>query len=183
MPQDLAALIAAHAEGALRHAGAAPVLLCGHSSGGLIAQALAQHLERLGRPAAGVVLLDTPWPDRGFQADTLPAVLALLADRPGALAAEPVNPTRLTATGAYLRLLDGRTPGAVSTRTLLVRAERPLDGVGALTSWALPHVRADVPGDHFTMLTEHAALVAREIDSWAAAGPPGGPTLPEEPAP
>ncbi|MGA5823768.1 beta-ketoacyl synthase N-terminal-like domain-containing protein [Kitasatospora sp. NPDC094028] len=191
VPDSALALVTAHAEGTLRYIGSRPVLLCGHSSGGLLAQALAQHLASLGRPAAGLVQLDAPWPEHGFVTATLPAVLALLEERqrPGSLAAEPVNPTRLTATGAYLRLLDGLTDGGLdgsdtsaSPPTLLLRAERPLDGIGALAArWPLPHTRVDVPGDHFTMLTEDAASTAQAIDSWARPGPPPRPAPAKEP--
>ncbi|MER7842426.1 beta-ketoacyl synthase N-terminal-like domain-containing protein [Kitasatospora sp. NPDC096077] len=180
LPADLPALAAAHAESLRRHDPQAPVLLCGHSSGGLLAHLLAHRLERLGRPARGLVLLDTPWPDADFHATTLPAVLALLADRPGPLAAEAPGAGRLSATGGYLHLLERFTPEPVATPTLLVRAALPLPGVGPLAHWELPHTATTAPGDHLTLLTEHAPTLARVIEGWAA-DLPATPSRSQEP--
>ncbi|MFF2950332.1 beta-ketoacyl synthase N-terminal-like domain-containing protein [Kitasatospora sp. NPDC057965] len=182
LPADLTALTTSHVESLRRHAPQSPILLCGHSSGGLLAHALAQHLERLGHPAHGLVLLDTPWPDAAFHATTLPPVLARLAQRPDPLATEPIGTRRLSAAGGYLRLLEHLVPGPLCSPTLLVRAAEPLSSVGPLARWNLPHTTADVPGDHLTVMTEHAPALARVIESWIA-DRCGGPPHPEEPHP
>ncbi|MGW9210327.1 type I polyketide synthase [Embleya sp. NPDC055664] len=175
LPRDLDALVAAHVAGLERRDGSAPFVVCGHSSGGLIAHAVAGRLEALGRPAAGVVLLDTSRPDPDLLATALPTILAAPwagsgtdADagtdaRPEA--ADPIDagPTRLTATGAYLRILTTRQPEPIGTPTLLLRAERPLVGAA---DWALPHTRVDVPGDHFSVLDAHSAPVVAAVESW-----------------
>ncbi|NML84015.1 acyltransferase domain-containing protein, partial [Streptomyces sp. R302] len=164
LPADLDALTGAHAAALQRHAPLGPFLLCGHSSGGLVAHAVAARLEQLGRPAHGLVLVDTPWPDH-----TLRRLLPRVLEHAGR-ALGPCDPGRLTATGAYLRLLAGRRPTPVTTPTLLLRAQQPtglLAGHGlTLTPWQLPHTPVDVPGDHFTLLTRHAPAVAEAIGSW-----------------
>ncbi|MFE5329533.1 beta-ketoacyl synthase N-terminal-like domain-containing protein [Embleya sp. NPDC056575] len=175
LPRDLDALVAAHVAGLERRHGSAPFVVCGHSSGGLIAHAVAGRLEALGRPAEGVVLLDTSRPDPDLLATALPTILAAPTAGSGTDAdlgtdarpesADPIDagPTRLTATGAYLRILTARQPEPIGTPTLLLRAERPLIGAA---DWALPHTRVDVPGDHFSVLDAHAAPVVAAVESW-----------------
>ncbi|MFI1583559.1 beta-ketoacyl synthase N-terminal-like domain-containing protein [Embleya sp. NPDC020630] len=175
LPRDLDALVAAHVAGLERRDGSAPFVVCGHSSGGLIAHAVAGRLEALGRPAEGVVLLDTSRPDPELLATALPTILAAPRAGSGADAdswidarpevADPIDagPTRLTATGAYLRILTARQPEPIGTPTLLLRAERPLAGAA---DWALPHTRVDVPGDHFSVLDAHAGPVVAAVESW-----------------
>ncbi|GCE00498.1 type I polyketide synthase [Embleya hyalina] len=175
LPRDLDALVAAHVAALERRDGSAPFVLCGHSSGGLIAHAVAGRLEALGRPAEGVILLDTSRPDPELLAAALPTILAAPAaglgtdadpgtgTRPGT--ADPIDagPTRLTATGAYLRILTARQPEPIGTPTLLLRAERPLAGAA---DWVLPHTRVDVPGDHFSVLDADAGPVVAAVESW-----------------
>ncbi|OPC78719.1 hypothetical protein B4N89_31640 [Embleya scabrispora] len=175
LPRDLDALVAAHVAGLERRDGSAPFVVCGHSSGGLIAHAVAGRLEALGRPAEGVVLLDTSRPDPALLATALPTILAAptagpesgpeagAGARPGAADPLDAGPTRLTATGAYLRILTARQPEPIGTPTLLLRAERPLVGAA---DWALPHTRVDVPGDHFSVLDAHAGPVVAAVESW-----------------
>ncbi len=76
-------------------------MLVGHSTGGLVAHALAAHLEELGRTPKALVLLDTPTVgEEGFSGDWpafLDATLALTADY-------SQDDTWLTATVHYLSL-------------------------------------------------------------------------------
>ncbi|QFZ18939.1 type I polyketide synthase [Saccharothrix syringae] len=126
-------------------------VLVGYSWGGLLALATAAVLER---PTA-VVLLDTH-----------PAGVDGLFDRllPGLLEREPLfgpfTGTRLSAMGKYLRLLDGYEPPAIPAPVLFVRPE----GSSALRP-AWPDVR-DVPGDHFTVVREHAGETALAVEGW-----------------
>nr|WP_196814384.1 type I polyketide synthase [Nocardia sp. BMG111209] len=167
LPADLDALTAAHAAALARHRGTHPLVLCGHSSGGLIAHAVAARLEQLGRPADGVILLDTFWPDEIVQAQLLPRILsrAVVQDLFGAAG---IGDERLSAAGGYLRLLAGWTPPPVGTATLLVSAVDPLPGADGIvpTTWRLPHTAAAVAGDHFTMLTGHTEQLAATIRQW-----------------
>ncbi|MCX4092551.1 type I polyketide synthase [Nocardia sp. alder85J] len=167
LPADMAALAAAHAVALTRDPGSSPLVLCGHSAGGVVAHAVAERLEESGRPAAGLVLLDSYWPDRVLHADLLPLVLArVLADGgfdPGM--------DRLTAAGGYLRVLAAGRPPAVRTPTLVLTAREPIPGADAIvpTRWQLPHTAVAVPGDHFTMLSAHAPALAAAIDQWWSA--------------
>jgi len=57
---------------------------------------------------------------------------------------------------------------------LLVRAEEPLDGSPDNGDWKSSWASsanltiADVPGDHFTMMTEHADTTAGAVNDWLA---------------
>jgi len=165
LPHDLEALTATHTAALDRHIGAAPFLLCGHSSGGLVAHAVAARLEELGRPADGLILLDSYWPDTALWTRLLPRLLSDTAITRQALAVSGVGTRRLTAAGGYLRLLTSWQPEAIRTQTLVLRARELVPDVTA-HEWRLPHTRVDVPGDHFTMLTEHAATLADAISRW-----------------
>lgn len=172
LPRDLEALTAAHATAVDRYSGGAPLLLCGHSSGGLIAHAVATRLEEQGRPASGLVLLDTPWPDQTFQDEVLPRVLAAAAVRQQSFMSHGIPAHRLTATGGHLRILAGWLPAPVGTRTLLLRAQETAPEFAQqdrqARPWQLPHTEHAVPGDHFTMLGTHAAALAEAVRTWWA---------------
>jgi thioesterase domain-containing protein len=169
LPDDLDALTAAHAAALDRYVGAAPFLLCGHSAGGLVAHAVAARLEELGRPANGLILLDCYWPGAALWTDLLPRLLSSDAVTRQVLAAAGVSTERLTAAGGYLRLLAGWQPEAIQAPTLLLRAREPIPEVTTDGSrWRLAHTGLDVPGDHFTMLTDHAAELADAIGRWPA---------------
>ncbi|MFI9722689.1 beta-ketoacyl synthase N-terminal-like domain-containing protein [Streptomyces sp. NPDC052396] len=172
LPRDLDALTAAHATAVGQHVGEVPFLLCGHSSGGLIAHAVATRLEEQGCPAGGLILLDAPWPDRTFQDDVLSRVLAIAAVRQQSFTAHGIPAHRLTATGGHLRVLAGWQPAPVSTPTLLLRAQQPVPELAEDDQWArpwqLPHTERAVPGDHFTMLDTHASALADAVRTWWA---------------
>jgi hypothetical protein len=79
--------------------------------------------------------------------------------------------------GAYNRIFLGWEPEPVDTPTLLVRATEPTPAMEASadgrngnwrTSWPLPHDCLDVPGDHLTMMREHAGTTASAIRTWIA---------------
>ncbi|MFJ2823192.1 beta-ketoacyl synthase N-terminal-like domain-containing protein [Streptomyces toxytricini] len=182
LPADLPALVEAHVAALGRRTGEGPVLLCGHSSGGWTAWAVAARLAREGRPAAGVVLLDTPWYEGTVPSEDLSLVLAV-AERRRREAGDTgaIGTHRLTATGGYLRLLRGWRPGPLGAPVLVVRAREP---IGPPAPWRHPHTAAEVPGDHFTMMEAHAGEIAAAVESWLA-GPRGaaGPASPARPVP
>ncbi|MFJ7260766.1 beta-ketoacyl synthase N-terminal-like domain-containing protein [Streptomyces globosus] len=184
LPADLPALVGAHVAALGRRTGEGPVLLCGHSSGGWTAWAVAARLAREGRPAAGIVLLDTPWYGGAVPPDDLSLVLAV-AERRRREAGDTgaIGTHRLTATGGYLRVLRGWRPEPLGAPVLLVRAREP---IGPPAPWRHPHTAAEVAGDHFTMMEAHAGEIAAAVESWlagsrSAAGPPS-PARPD-PAP
>jgi len=159
LPADLEALLAVH-EAAFRAVPSdSEVVLCGYSSGGLIAFALAASLEASGRPVAGVALLDTPWPEPGPA--LLRAALIPTADfRPDA--------RRIAATGSYFHLLRGWRPSPISAPTLMVRARDPWPGAPARAEpgWPTPHLQVMVPGDHLSMMSGHVSTTADVVDTW-----------------
>ena len=73
---------------------------------------------------------------------------------------------------AHYFSMDWSGLARTSIPTLLVRAEQPLAGIGEWEkpSWDLSAgvTVLDVPGDHFTMMTEHADTTARAVSEWLA---------------
>lgn len=167
-------------------------MLLGHSTGGMLAQATAVRLEELGAALAGVVLVDTySFADAdseagsvdadgeaaglGDAAEVLPVLTGAMLAREGGYV--PIDDTRLTAMGGYLRIFAGWRPAGIAAPTLLVRAVDLLTAPGApgtdepqtaraRASWPLPHTAVDAPGNHFTVMEEHAAATADLIEDW-----------------
>ncbi|MFI9273484.1 alpha/beta fold hydrolase [Kitasatospora sp. NPDC052896] len=186
LPETAQAMLELGARAVLRATAGAPFVLLGHSTGGLLAQAVAGRLEELGARPEGVVLVDTyAFADGGEAgADTgeaggLDAAAAVLPALTGAMLARdggyvPMDDTRLTAMGGYLRLFAGWRPAAITAPTLLLKAAEALTATGAGevpagaagASWPLPHTAVDGPGDHFTVMEEHATTTAELIDQW-----------------
>lgn len=174
VPEDRAALARTQAESVLRHVGDGPLVIVGRSAGGNVAHLVTRRLESAGRAPAGLVLLDTyhVTPDNSGK-DWL---LSLAAPRPqdtGPPVVTGDDDTALAAMGAYNRIFLDWEPEPVATPTLLVRALRPTpamaasaDADGWRTSWPLPHEVVDVPGDHMTMMREHAETTVSAVRAW-----------------
>ena len=152
----------------------APVVLVAHSTGGLLAASMAAEMERRGSSAAGVILLDT-YPPAGRVLDgVVGAIFSGMARREN----EDFGFTdaRLSAMAHYLDLFAAPRPGPSGTPVLLVRASQPLAdlpaelhaGDGWQASWPGPHHAQDAPGDHFSMLEEHAEATAGVMLRWLA---------------
>jgi thioesterase domain-containing protein len=170
LPASLEALVATQVEAVLG-CGPAPAILCGHSSGGLVAHAVASRLEALGQPPAGLVLIDTYWPDPAFLAGVLPRLVRIAAGSHHPVSLTQAGPTRLTAMGGYLRILADWQPAPIVTPTLFLRAQEPLAalGPGAGTPlWKLPHTVTEIPGDHFSAIDAYAGSAVAAIESWLA---------------
>ncbi|MCA2219057.1 KR domain-containing protein [Wangella sp. NEAU-J3] len=173
LPANLEVMAELQAEAVLRrHPGDEPFVLTGVSSGGWLAYETAARLERLGRPPAAVVLLDTYLP--GVQ-----QVVRLSAGwlREGYDRADDYNyldGRGLTATGWYMRLFGSSwTPSPIQAPTLLVRATQLVgadttgdEGDDWQSTWEFPHSCIDVPGDHFTMMDAHVSTTADAVDTW-----------------
>ncbi|WP_229870296.1 type I polyketide synthase [Streptomyces phaeofaciens] len=147
-----------------------PVVLVGHSSGGWLAHAVAARLESLGEAPAGVVLLDTYLPGHDVVQGFASVFMDSMFDREGMV--DGVDFARLTGMGGYFRAFADWKPAEVAAPTLFLRAAgRILDedrsGPPApQASWHLPHTAGEVPGNHWTMLEEHAAAAARPVLDW-----------------
>ncbi|MFF8293752.1 SDR family NAD(P)-dependent oxidoreductase, partial [Streptomyces sp. NPDC016309] len=170
LPSTTDAVIEAQAEAVLRHADGAPFVLLGHSSGGMLAHAVAGALESAGVFPRAVVMLDIYSHDDDAIIGIQPGLSEGMDERQDTYV--PVDDSRLLAMGAYFRLFGGWKPTAVKTPTLLVRAgerffdwSRPADGDWR-SYWDLEHTAVDVPGNHFTMMEEHAATTARAVEEW-----------------
>jgi thioesterase domain-containing protein len=168
LPAGLDVLLDAQADSVLAHSGGTPFVLVGHSAGANMAHAVALRLESRGAGPSALVLMDIYTPGA-------PGPMGVWRDEMLAWAMEravvPVDDTRLTAMGAYHRMLLDWTPLPTRAPVLHVRASEPM---GAWTDprrdwrsrWDGAHTSADVPGTHFTMMTEHGAVTARTVHTW-----------------
>ncbi|MCL7427743.1 acyltransferase domain-containing protein [Streptomyces sp. YS415] len=179
IPADLDALVRTLAEAIRQNAGDEPYALLGYSSGGLIASAVARHLEEAGPAPAALVMVDTHWWDTagGFDLDPWAnSVLSGLLDRVGESDHQGENwgDAWVTARARYL-YLDFRQ-AELAAPTLLVRAADSLgpEGSRRRADWGYEHTAVEVPGDHFTLMEgEFAAGTAGAVDSWLRELPVG----------
>jgi len=155
LPTTLDAAIEVIAKAIERCADGDPVVLVGHSSGALLAHAVAGRLV-----SAGLVLLDP--------AD--PAHAGLAARALSRAPAEGAEDAALVAMGRYLELLAGWRSQPPVAPTVLVRPTDPAPGEpGPADRYAgvpTPQAALTVPGDHFTLLEEHAGATAAVIEDW-----------------
>nr|AEU17898.1 putative type I PKS [Streptomyces antibioticus] len=150
------------------------IVVVGYSSGGWLAHGLAAHLEAAGRPAAAVVLFDVYLPVS--QLDTVwTRFLQEQASRSGTLSGgrSATLSNELSAMGGYHGLFDGWRPGRISAPTLHIRASEALPGLSlpapdAMFPPELCHSSASLPGNHFTMLSQHSEAAAKTVNDWLA---------------
>jgi acyl transferase domain-containing protein/thioesterase domain-containing protein/acyl carrier protein len=177
LPGSMRALVQAQADQVLEEVGDDDFALVGHSSGGWIAQALAVHLEGLDSSPLAVFLIDTFSPEPGALRDVMPALMAAIDD--AASNGMGIDDTRLTAMGAYRTIFDQWAPADSTSPTVLIRgtgSSHPTrsDSVGEWgASWKFSGLAFDVPGDHFSMMTEHAVSTASAIEEALAELPIG----------
>ncbi|WUW38953.1 type I polyketide synthase [Micromonospora rifamycinica] len=178
LPESPGAVVEWLAASLLQVVGDEPYALVGYSSGGLFAQGLAALLDERGRPAAGLVLLDTYLPDsvamEGFATPMLEGLFA----REESFG--PFTSARLSAMGRYVGLIAECAVPAVTTPTLFVRPTDLFRADGASpdaepesswrATWPSATAMAEVAGNHFTMLESGAVDTARVIDDWLLSG-------------
>jgi acyl transferase domain-containing protein len=169
LPATIEVAVEALAAAVRRCSDGAPFVLAGHSAGGLLAYAVASELERAGTPPAGVAMIDTYSAGTGdAAANAMRGMADTILGRESTH--ESTSDARLTAMGAYMRLLSEFQPSEIAVPTLLLRACEPMAGVRAdqawRTSWEFPHTAIDVPGDHLTMMEAHAATAAQAVQTW-----------------
>ncbi|WP_432589816.1 alpha/beta fold hydrolase [Streptomyces sp. HD1123-B1] len=167
LPASWTVAIEALSDATVTAAAGEPFFLVGHSVGGLVAQAVAERLERGGHPARGVVMVDTYDIDVRSEREALFvwAMSEILDRDPTGLV---VNDNNLMAMGCYLRLYDEWSPGRCGAPTLAVRAtaadtplKLPVDPV-----WKAADTDESVLADHFSILEDKAATTARVIGDW-----------------
>ncbi|MGP9017960.1 type I polyketide synthase [Streptomyces sp. BR1] len=172
LPSTTEAVIEAQAEAVLRQADGAPFVLLGHSSGGMLAHAVAGKLESAGVSPEALVMIDIYSHDDDAIVGIQPGLSQGMDERQDTYV--PVDDNRLLAMAAYFRLFGGWKPRTISTPTLLVRAgEQFFDWTRATDGdwrsyWDLEHTALDVPGNHFTMMEEHAPTTAGAVEEWLA---------------
>jgi acyl transferase domain-containing protein/acyl-CoA synthetase (AMP-forming)/AMP-acid ligase II/acyl carrier protein len=164
LPATRDALVTAHAAAVRAAAPEGAAVLLGRSAGGWVAHAVAERLDSEGIAPAAVVLMDTYPPDRGERGGALSAMTSDMLRRAAEFASTETG--RLTAMAGYFELFDGWTPAPLSCPTLFVRARAPLSGTAPAPDWSLPHTEITVPGDHFTLLEEHARTTALAVHRW-----------------
>ncbi|MFG3222379.1 SDR family NAD(P)-dependent oxidoreductase, partial [Streptomyces sp. NPDC048185] len=170
LPASVDAVVEMQAEAVLRTAGQEPFVLVGRSSGGWIAQAVARLLEERGHAPSAVVMLDTYLP----RSEALPWIQTNLSgkmfDREKMFGV--VDEGRLTAMGGYLRLFSDWGPAPVGVPILAVKAEETFTGSqqnhDEESAWGPRVTVTDVPGDHFTMMEDHAGATATAVLDWLA---------------
>ena len=175
VPEDRAALARTQAENVLRHVGDGAFVIVGRSAGGNVAHLVAHRLETMGRAPTGLVLLDTYHitPDNSGKDWLLSLAAPPVRDTGQPVVLTGEDDTVLAAMGAYNRIFLDWDPEPVATPTLLLRALRPTPAMAASadaddwrTSWPTAHDVVDVPGDHLTMMQEHAQTTTSAIRTW-----------------
>ncbi|HSK05201.1 MAG TPA: alpha/beta fold hydrolase, partial [Kofleriaceae bacterium] len=170
LPLDRAALIRGHADAIRSQIGGEELVLIAYSSGGWVAHEVAACLERAGAFPRALVLLDT------YLRRDLSAELSARFTRAWATdgSASFVRDHELTALPWYLELFSDWSPGPIATPTLLVQSADPVPGPPLAdwqARWPHPHDVREVPGNHFTIITESSHLTAKTVHDWLATVP------------
>ncbi|VVJ20837.1 Modular polyketide synthase [Amycolatopsis camponoti] len=171
LPTSVRAVAEVQADSVLRVADGKPFVLLGSSSGGMLAHAAAELLEERGTPPLAVVLLDSYLPREDSPLDRFrDELFGGMFDREEVFA--PMDVARLSAMSWYFRLMAGWEPAKLSVPLLLVRSSEPPVAGGRLapeewqTHWDTADFVVDVPGNHFTMVEDHAATTAETVRGW-----------------
>ncbi|MFE2335173.1 type I polyketide synthase [Streptomyces coelicoflavus] len=173
IPANVTALIDIQAEAVRQQAGDRPYALLGYSSGGWIAHEVAARLAHTETPPAGVVLLDTYLPREMNPRLNQAFTHGLFARRSDLVSTDHVS---LTAMGGYFTVFSEWQPTRLGVPSLFLRAGDALpdaDGKPLADSdwgpmWARCDTDLEIPGDHFTIVSEHVEDTARTVDSWLA---------------
>ncbi|MFH8605229.1 type I polyketide synthase, partial [Streptomyces flaveolus] len=171
LPASVAALIDVQAQAVLELADGRPYALLGYSSGGWIAHEVAARLSRTVLPPSGVVLLDTYLPREMNPRLNQAFTHGLFARRSELVSSDHVS---LTAMGGYFSVFSDWEPTRLEVPTLFLRAGdalpdadgKPLHDSDWGPGWAHCDADLEIPGDHFTVVAEHAEATARAVDSW-----------------
>ncbi|MGW6928732.1 SDR family NAD(P)-dependent oxidoreductase [Lentzea sp. NPDC054927] len=165
IPADVETFLDSHAESVRQLAANRPTVLIGHCLGGAVAHAISPRIN-----AKAVILIET---DEGVLTRDDDRALALVA---GEARIPPdhytVSDAAVLAGGGYVRIFDGWRPQPGTIPTLLLQAGPTREMLARHPDrdwrprWPLPHDAAEIPGDHDTVLTEHAGTTAAAIREW-----------------
>jgi NADP-dependent 3-hydroxy acid dehydrogenase YdfG len=175
LPANVAALLLAHASAVQRCAGGDPFVLVGYSSGGLVAHAVAAHLEAAGAGPAAVVLIDTYSPgDAETWQEARPAVEQTMLDIDDDSGDASRGDAWVTAMARYFSF-NWWDPRTIAAPTVLVRASEPVGAVAEGEEWNVSWTFArtvttlDTPGNHFSLMIDHASSTAQAVEDWLKA--------------
>jgi acyl transferase domain-containing protein/acyl carrier protein len=167
LPGSWEAAVEALGHAALDAAEGERFVLVGYSTGGALAQAIAESLEKGGDGPAGVALIDSIAHSQDRIEDASAAAISVMTQRNEEML--QLDDQALLAMGAYLRHLSAWRPGGLTCPSLLVRASRST-AVDAEPEawWPLPERRTVVEGDHFELIQERADATAEAVERWLA---------------
>jgi NADPH:quinone reductase-like Zn-dependent oxidoreductase/NAD(P)-dependent dehydrogenase (short-subunit alcohol dehydrogenase family)/acyl carrier protein len=161
LPATREVLIQSAVDAVLRHADSEPFVLVGYSSGCWLAHEVVRDLEARNEAPAGFVLLDPATVDfntsDGFQT-------WLIAMWTAHRTRDLLEDSSLTATSHYGELFSSWIPAPHRTPTLLLEASDPT--MGGRLPWPLPALTRQIPGDHLTIIGEHARTTAQAVTGW-----------------
>ncbi|TDV57889.1 type I polyketide synthase [Actinophytocola oryzae] len=151
LPANLSVLVDAWVTACVALTAGGPCVIMARCSGSPLAHALAEGMAERGHPVDALVLIDPH----------------LAYDVPPALATEVMNrsdlevtPVRVSTAAAYVGMLADWSSQPLASPTLVAHPD------GNERRWPLPHTAITVPGDHFSMVADHAASTAQAIDDW-----------------
>lgn len=164
--------------------GSCRFVLSGYSSGGVLAYALCSHLSvKHQRNPLGVALIDTYLPSQianpsmneGFSPNDTGKGLSREVIRVARML-NRLTATRLTAAATYAAIFQAWEPGRSMAPVLNIVAKDPIATVENLREERINRWRtaaaeaaysvAEVPGDHFGMMSTSSEAIATEIHDW-----------------
>jgi acyl transferase domain-containing protein len=166
LPSDLADLVGERARAVRGCADGRPYVLLGYSSGGWLAQAVAESLLSEEAGPVALVLLDCHVPGS-------PGLAGIQAALLGSGVPPSVTGAELTAMAHHLGLFGRWAPREIAAPTLHLRAVEPLGAKRRPAEqwrayWPTEHEVLDVPGNHVSMIDEHAASAGTAVRDWLA---------------
>jgi acyl transferase domain-containing protein/thioesterase domain-containing protein/NADP-dependent 3-hydroxy acid dehydrogenase YdfG len=173
LPASRDALMEVHTATIRRHVSHSPFVVVGQSAAGLMASYLVAHLEAAGIPPIGLILIDTYPPEKNDVMAVIGQGIKEMGRERMERLEDPIEGTADVWGDAWvtamLRYSEFRcTPQKITAPTLLLAAR---DGMPEWpedwrTDWPFGHEVIEVPGNHFTMLEDHAESSASAMETW-----------------
>jgi acyl transferase domain-containing protein/thioesterase domain-containing protein/NADP-dependent 3-hydroxy acid dehydrogenase YdfG len=175
LPASRDALWEVHIATIRRHISHSPFIIVGQSAAGLMASALVAQLEAAGIPPIGLILLDTYPPEKTDALISIGQGIKEMGRERMERLEDPIEGTTDVWGDAWVtamvRYAEFRcTPQKIAAPTLLLAAEEgmPEWPENWRTDWPFEHDLVVVPGNHFTMLEQHAKSTASAMDAWVS---------------